>query len=254
MEQAQTDVQNNQYRRALRTLRAARNWFAALVLLALLVDLASLVAVRFWPPLTASPSLRADRAQLAHRDLARRQAAASQRSEAAPAAAPAEKGDANAAAPATRPAMPGATGSAASTAEVVYVIMGLALPFAMCVGLIFSVLMLAAQSLSLLTALVGRVGDAGYLASSTAWSIVLTAIFVPWDMAFGPAFVPSVLFLRPELIEATAKVTWGAQPIWQELAMYCARFAAYPIVALLVWIVVQLKASAGQRQASVVID
>ena len=135
-----------------------------------------------------------------------------------------------------------------------YAAVGVGLSFALSLGVICVLLLVALQGMSLLTVLAGRIGDAGYMASGLAWSLVLAALVMPWNLAFGPAFMPGVLFLRPELADATAAVTWGAPANWTDAAWYWARYAGYPIVAVLVWLLVQLKFAAGMRQPSVSVE
>lgn len=280
MEQVPGTLSDNQYRRALRSLRAAKNWFAWLLLLALVLNLASLVVVRFWPDFAASSSLREE---LGHRGRSKAGAPAALRAvvpqrfrtttapASMPASAPATM-PANAAATmparesrivvetegpgraATGPATQPATRPAASRAEAVYTAISISLPFALSLGMICAMLVVVLNAMSLLTVLVGRIGDAGYMASALAWSLVLAALMVPWDLAFGPAFMPGALFLRPELVDATAVVTWGAHPDWADLAWYCARFVGYPILAVLIWLLIQMKYSAGVRQPVVRAD
>jgi hypothetical protein len=278
MELSPSTLSDNQYRRALRSLRAAKSWFSGLLLLMLLIDLGAMVTVRFLPDITASPSLQAQlaRGQRAGapgelRKLWHPRGAASQPAS-QPVGAPAEMSDETPAAdpPAralgraavTTPAsMPTSMPSSAPTSrpaeargEAAFTAISLALPFAMSMGLVCALIVVALQTLIVLTVLAGRIGDAGTMASALAWSLVLAALVTPWNLAFGPQFVPGVLFLRGELIEATAAVTWGAHPDWADLAWYCARFVGYPVVAVLVWLLVGLKSSAGVRQPSVSAD
>jgi hypothetical protein len=241
MEQVPSSLPDNQYRRALRSLRAARNWFAWLLLLMLLMNLAAMAIVRFWPDITTGPSLRAELVR--HGRVTDPGATLKIFRGAVQVDITTEPASAPASAPASRPT--------SSRAEAVYVVIGTVLPFAMSMGLICALLMVALQAMSLLTVLAGRIGDAGYMASALAWSLVLAALVAPWNLAFGTTFMPGVMFLRPELIDATATVAWGAQPAWPDLALYCSRFVGYPVVAALVWLLIQLKAHAGARQPTV---
>jgi hypothetical protein len=269
MELAPTTTSDNQYRRALRSLRAARRWFSALLFLMLLIDLGAIATVWTLPQFADSPSVRAllaDRGRAGAPNALRRVWRG--RGAAATASAPAgESADANAAAapaaatmpaamsgaaPTTMPASAPASRPAESRTELAFTLMSLAMPFALSLGVV--ILIVAMQVLMLLTVLVGKIGDAGSMASALAWSLVLAAVMVPWKFAFGSAIVPGALFLRNELITATASVTWGAHPDWADQVWYWTRFGAYPVAALLVWLLVSVKSSAGVRQPSIRAD
>ena len=90
------------------------------------------------------------------------------------------------------------------------------------------------------------------MASAFAWGLLLTALLVPWDQLFIGVTVPGVLFNRRELARWTAEVAWGATNVaWTDLVLYYARFAGYPVLALLLWATIQGKFCRARRQMTV---
>ncbi len=102
--------------------------------------------------------------------------------------------------------------------------------------------------LGVLVSLVGRLGGVGALLSAFFWSLWLLALLTPWQQTLHSIFLPGATFGLEELVTFTKEVrsAWGATDvslfthIW-----YYARFAAYPLLTLAVWGVVQLKCSRG---------
>jgi len=338
MEQIHRRNEEEQYRQAFLVIRAAKNWFLWLMLLALVVDLATFVAVRFWPVLQGSPSFQARLAAIrapkkVHSPSAPSAAPAGEPAVAAPEqpsgpapsgavapggaaapggtpvpsaalshggspapagaptpplsgqgplgpAAPAAPGGvptppegapaAEATAPLPAPAalapapslQPVATAAAPLAAaepnelsETFYQVLDVALPLAKSLGLICAALLSLSLLLAVGVVLAGRMGGAGHLASALMWSILLAALFVPWDVAFPSVVVPGVLFGRSDLVQGTAAVTWGAAGVdWADQVLYFARFAGYPLLAMLIWLTVQVKYVLGCRQASLKVE
>ena len=200
-----------QYLEAYQSLRVAKNWFWWLMLLAVVINVGTFIAVRFWPVLQASPSFQATLAELR---------ISSQ----------------------TIPTSQPAPSTESDASETFYGVLGVVLPLARSVGLACALLLVLSLLLSLKVALLGRLGGVGHLTSSMLWGLVLMVLMVPWDAAFPGVGVPGVLFSRGGLVAATAEVTWGAAGVtWDDHVLYFVRFAAYPIVTVLIWLVVQLK-------------
>ena len=89
------------------------------------------------------------------------------------------------------------------------------------------------------------------------WSLLLLAILIPWQHAFLPAVGLGAMYSLSELAaEAGPAVKgWGDADSWDRIVFH-ARFAGYPLVALLVWLAVQIKFARGYKRmiASTVID
>ncbi len=255
METSLSTGQESYYRKALRSLRAIKNWFAWLLLLALLIDAAAIATARLWPTFTQSRSLQMDLARMAKS--AEAQGAATRPAATQPmqkkAQVVVEGGKLTPAEPTTQPAA-GFLKDPAAQAESAYALMTALLPFAMSMGLIFALLLIGIEIVSLIVIVVGRIGDSGRMSGALGWSFVLAALFVPWNLAFGPMFMSGVTMLRPELIRGTATVAWGAHPTWNDNVLYYVRFVAYPVIVFLLWLLVQLKTRAAMRQPRVRVD
>lgn len=242
MEQIRLQPGDVEYHEAFASLRAAKNWFWWLILLAVLVNLASVGIVRWWPGLRQSSSFQA-------------QAPASVTPPAkAPQTQPTTEPTTAVATttPATIPtSKPTSTANAdkdARTFACIYATMGWTLPVARGLGLICALLLAISLATSLNIVLAGRLGGAGYLASAFVWSIVLAALLVPWAQLFTGVAIPGVLFDRAELI---AKARHIESAVLVDQILFYARFIGYPVLALLIWLVIQLKYAAGFRQVAV---
>ena len=101
-------------------------------------------------------------------------------------------------------------------------------------------------------AIVGRLGGIAGLISAFFWSILLLAIVTPWQQVLGGQFVSGALCNLTELTEAASQVkpSWGATEVQLlDRVLYYARFIAYPLVGLLVWLVVMLKFVSGYKES-----
>ncbi|NQU75507.1 MAG: hypothetical protein HQ546_04225 [Planctomycetes bacterium] len=235
MQQMQHNFDDRQYRRAFACVRVAKNWFWWLILLAVIIDLGTFITVRFWPVLNNSKCFQSDLAALRH-------------AEPTPAASPQAETQ-----PVTQLTEP--INEPSNSADWLYRAFGAGLAAARSIGLLCAVLLWLSLLLSLGIALVGRLGDVGHLTGALLWSLVLAILFVPWDVVFGAVTVPGVLFGRTELIAKTAEVTWGASGVsWAHQVLYFARFAAYPLLALVLWFAVQVKYALACREVSVVLE
>lgn len=121
--------------------------------------------------------------------------------------------------------------------------------------LAFAACLLAVLTLMLAVklAIMGRLGGVGGFTSTFYWSILLLAIVTPWQQILGGGFAAGALYNLRELTDMTAKIkaSWGAtgvEPLGRTI--YFARFAAYPAFALLVWLAVMLKFSAGYKASA----
>ncbi len=118
---------------------------------------------------------------------------------------------------------------------------------AMVVGLLLAMSLL----LSVQVALAGRLGGVAPLLSAFFWSLVLVAFLIPWQLAFARSPMPGALFDYNELYTRTleVKASWGATDVSiLTLIFYHARFLAYPILVVLIWLLVDLKFRSGCRR------
>lgn len=220
-----------EYVAAMKSVRCAKNVFFLLLVLGILTELTGFAVMSF-----------TDRLDAAY-------ARAGSRAATAPATGPAQ----------TRPAVdPNAPQTAQASA-----MWKCSLDTAMKIGIFVAPVAagLAAASLlvGLLVTLVGRMDGAGGLSSALFWSLLLLAILTPWQYASSPAVGLGAMYSLSELAaEAGPTVKgWGdgAADSWDRI-LFHTRFAGYPVVALLVWLVVQIKFARGYKRmiASTVID
>jgi hypothetical protein len=113
-------------------------------------------------------------------------------------------------------------------------------------AILLSLTLLLAVKLSL----VGRLGGVAGLISAFFWSLILLAIVTPWQQVIRGTFACGALYNLDELLRAVAKVrgTWVTHDVsiftW---ILFYARFIAFPVVAVLVWLVVASKFARGYR-------
>lgn len=219
MERFDSPVSGEDLRHALGSVRLAKNVFWCLIFLAVGAQLAAFVLVRFAGVIDDSKSMRAARAAVATRPAE---------------AKPAEK----------KPAE-----TASASAEVWRQTLGWVLPAGKFAGLVSSVLLALTLMFAVKLALHGQTGGVAGLISAFFWSLLLWAVLVPWQQVLPQAtFACGSLSNLGELMDATAKAT-AADAQWLSQTLYYARFAAYPGVALLLWLIVQVRFVGGYRQA-----
>jgi predicted membrane-bound spermidine synthase len=113
-------------------------------------------------------------------------------------------------------------------------------------GMLLSLVLLVAVKLSL----VGRLGGVAGLISAFFWSLLLLAIVTPWQQVMDGAVTCGALYNLGELTKAAGKVKsdWGAKGVSVfDQVLFHARFVAFPLVALLVWLTVHRKFARGHR-------
>ena len=94
--------------------------------------------------------------------------------------------------------------------------------------------------------LVGRLIGVSRLTSAFIWTVVLGALLFPWQ-AFWPDYdfkIPGALYTWNEL-EARVK----QQPQRDEAVLFWARFVAFPVLALIILLSIQIKSRRGLQQA-----
>ena len=219
MEQIDSPAGSDEYRSALCTTRCAKNVFWGLILLALAVQLSGFVLARF------TKLMEPGRTQAVSED---QKAAATQP------AAKAEK---------TK------TGQAAESANIWKAVYGWALPATKFVALAAGMLLVLTVLLSVKLALVGRTGGVGGMLGAFFCSLLLWVFLIPWQQVLpGSSVVCGALYNLGDLLEATREVTAGKASTGAQV-LYYLRFAAYPVLAAVLSVVVHVKFSRGYRQA-----
>lgn len=110
-------------------------------------------------------------------------------------------------------------------------------------------LLLMTLLLGVMVLLVGRLGGAAGLCGAFFWTLALGAILVPWEHKFPDASVCGALYTLDELAARGQDMIKGSEPVdTMELMLFYARFVGYPVIALLFWIVVQIRFARGYRR------
>ncbi|MFA6133425.1 MAG: hypothetical protein WC869_05355 [Phycisphaerae bacterium] len=113
-----------------------------------------------------------------------------------------------------------------------------------------SLLLLVSLLVAVQLSLVGRLGGAAGLVSAFFWSVVLALLLTPWPQVFAGWDLPSAMFNLNELISRakSAKTNWTTTPVeFLTRFGYYVRFVAFPLLAILLWLMVQLKFRAAER-------
>jgi len=209
-----------EYANAMRSARAAKNLFALVIFLAVVAQLAGFVMVNFVGVMDSSKG----------KDPAIMVAE--------------ESGQA-----ATRPAADDqAECEETETTCLWYTTLLWGLSGTRFVAVVSGVLLVLTILFAVQTSLLGRLGQAGSLVSAFFWSLILLALITPWQQMFNTAVAGGALYTYAELYKATVKIrqAWGCEePGLLSLIMYYARFIAYPVVVILVWLTVLAKFARG---------
>ena len=128
--------------------------------------------------------------------------------------------------------------------------LGWALPFTRIVAVVCGVLTVITIMFAAALSLIGGQGGIKGFFDAFFWSLLLLAVVLPWHMIIGGSLVAGVMYNLGELIRwsKSSIEPWAPQGIsaWR-LIPYYARFLAYPILTLMIWVVVQVKFARGFR-------
>ncbi len=238
---------------ALKSARAAKNIFLVILLVMILAQIASFVAVHFAGVLDPIYEHELN----AGRDVKAAIAAETEKQDDSkePAkedadARGAEGGeDPNAAPAETEGAQPESVDEGSlGRSEFIRYVMRWGLPGSRFFALVSAILLCLTLLMAVNISLVDRLGGSAPLASSFFWSLVLLAMVTPWQQLLRGSFACGALFNYGEMIEWVKDVrsSWGgSEPETMELVLFYARFLGYPVLALLLWLAVQLKFMSG---------
>jgi len=205
MEQLRYNTVESEYAVAFRSIRAGKNFFAVVIALCIVAQLAGFVLVRF--ARVTDP----------------------------PAAASSEASD--------RPAVEIDAAAVQRTATWRSVI-GWALPATKFAAPAACLLMLFVLTLAIRLSLLERVGGVAGFISAFFWALMLLATLIPWQHAPWTSYARGALFNLGDLEVATWGLADGSAAALNQI-VYFARFIGYPVLALLVWLVVQVKFARG---------
>ena len=201
MEQIQQAQRRGEYAIAFRSIRAAKNLAATLIILCILGQIGATVAVHFVKVLD----------------------------EPAAAAVPADKAD-----------------DSDSSIDLEAIKLGLlefGLPGMRFAALVLCLLLVLMIMFAVKLSLVERVGGVAGFISSFNWSLILLLMLVPWKPILDSSLSCGALFNFGELKAANSALGQSSDQIDQVL--FYARFIAYPCLALLTCVIVQVKFARG---------
>jgi len=222
------DQQTPQYISAFGITKRAKNVCLFAILLALALQSASFVAVRFFGVIDVNQKRPVTR---------RAQVAAG----GVPASRPA----------ATGPAADGRPTKEQTQQAIVWQrVMDWVLHATKILTPIFTLLLMISILMAVCLAMLGRLGGISALVGSFFWSAVLLALVMPWQQILLDRFATGAMYDLNELIADSHKVmtAWGAaEPTQQNEILYYVRFAGLPGIALIAWLIVAAKFACGCR-------
>ncbi|MCK5113911.1 MAG: hypothetical protein KAR11_04035 [Phycisphaerae bacterium] len=134
--------------------------------------------------------------------------------------------------------------------DVWYDVLTWVLPFIRFVGAVCCVLTVITMMFAALLSLISGQGGIKSFFSAFFWSLLLLAVLLPWQTIMKGSLVAGALFTLGELMRWSRECVepWAQQGtgFWQQVPYY-ARFMAYPILVLFIWVVMQVKFARGFR-------
>ena len=131
-------------------------------------------------------------------------------------------------------------------------ILNWSLPAAKFVAFVSALLIVLTLMFAVKLAVADRLDGVAGLMSAFFWSLILLAAVTPWQQVLGGPFASGATYNLGELTAAVAKIKpgWGAQNVQLlDQVIYYARFVAFPVATLLVWLVVMLKFAKGYKDS-----
>lgn len=217
MEPEQQTPSQSEYANAFKTMRLAKNFFALLILVSILVQAFGFIVVNFTGVLDAHPAyaFEADTTKMSD-----------------------EEKDEHVA----------EVGSATYWGHL----LAWALPATKFLALVSAILLTIILLTSVQISLLGRLGGVRGLIGAFFWSLLLLAMVVPWQQALEADFACGALYNFGEIAGDARpfKAAWVSQtsPGTLHSILYYARFLAFPAVTLLVWLTVLIRFGHGCRK------
>lgn len=255
-----TQTQPAEFLTAMRSIKAAKNIFLLLVLLGLLIQIGAVVAVRWGGVIDDSSAV--------HRMKEKSHARAATRDADTDEAPPAntdenteadtdqqndgdENGEAESDAPdASKPVPAGKTANTKNDemAELWVVTLRWILPGSKFVIVTSMTILAIILMFATMLAINARESGVAGIISAALWSLLLLAIVIPWQQALNSTVACGATYNLGELMQGTREILprWGARsPETLESVLYYVRFLGYPCLAVLIWLVVQIKFARG---------
>jgi hypothetical protein len=196
---------------AFRSVKAGKNFFMFVVLIALLIQLGSFIAIQFGglldPIYAAAP------------------------------------------APTTQAAsQPAGQTDALNAAANWQTWMTWLLPTAKFLAVVAMTLAVITFAFSIQLSIVGRLGGIAGFASAFFWSLILLAIITPWQQIIGGSIATGAICNFGDMIETMKKMNlnWGmADDDSLKQMLYFIRFIGYPLLGILIWLVAMARYARG---------
>jgi hypothetical protein len=220
-------AQRPEYAIAFRSIRAAKNLAATLIILCILVQIGATLAVHFARVFDELPAAAAARE---------------------PRTLPAADSDTE---PATQPATQPAD-SDVSFAAICSVVLKYGLPGTRFAAMILCLLLVLMVMFAVKLSLVERIGGVAGFISAFNWSLILLMMLLPWKQILSSTLSCGALFNLSELTRADSVL--GETPVLLDQVLFYARFIAYPCVALFTCLIVQTKFARGYSNADFKLD
>ena len=227
---------------AFKTIRAGKNVFLLLTLLAILAVLASVILVRFANVL--EPVRSAAIADAAVQPATGKKEITPVATLPAAATSPTTMAAASSCKP-SRLVDP----ADESKRTLWYQILGGALWASRLLGPISCTLLIVALFFAATQSLVARGGGTSEFISAFFWALLLLAILIPWQQVLPQSYSAGATMRISELLINTRTANGElCAPSSIFLSWYYARFLGLPIIALLVWIVVAVRTGRGFKR------
>jgi len=212
MEQLQPEANVAEYPAAFRSIRGAKGFWSLLIFLAIMTHLTAFVLVDYVGILDEEPAPEVGSAS-------------------APAARAPEQAD------------------KISLAGYCRTILDEAMPAMKFAAPISCMILTATLFLAVVVSLTGRLGGAGGFLGAFFWSLLLLLLLIPWQRILTGLTIPGALYeggLKDIKLAKNAWATIGDQSV--QNILYYGRHVAYPAIALVVWLLVQLKFARGCKR------
>jgi hypothetical protein len=120
------------------------------------------------------------------------------------------------------------------------------LPATKFLAFVLALLLVMTLMLATKLSLLGRLGGIVGFVSAFFWSLLLLALVTPWQQVLADSVAAGATFNLGEILRAAQRV--DRDSIIAQIVYY-ARFMAFPLLALGVWLVVHLRFGGGYRQS-----
>jgi hypothetical protein len=122
-------------------------------------------------------------------------------------------------------------------------------------GITLSIVLALVVLLLTMIMLVGRLVGVSRVTSAFIWCIVLIVLLFPWqaflaDAHFASDFkIPGVLYTWNELVQFAKIDVGGNTPTLEARILHWGRFAAFPVLTIIITLMIQVKSNRGLREA-----